>query len=79
MIQFQLLSFEDVEELSVTDEIVEESIDDCYNLTLSDFYTDADLEGLSDEDLVELEEDLLTEICTEVSDEVEDDMSGDSA
>ncbi|MBA4718697.1 MAG: hypothetical protein HRO68_06255 [Nitrosopumilus sp.] len=65
---------EDVEELSEVDEIVEESIDDCYALTLSDFYTDADLEGLSDEDLVELEEDLLTEICSELGDEVKEDI-----
>ena len=71
--------FEDVEEISEINDIVEESIEDCYNLTLSDFYTDADLEGLSDEDLAELEVDLITEICTEVSDEVEDDISGDSA
>jgi len=73
-----ITAFEDVEELSEVNEVVEESIDDCYEMTLADFYTDADLEGLSDSELVELETDLLAEVCAEVSNEVEQEIVGDS-
>ena len=68
--------FEDVEELSQVDEVVEESTDDCYDLTLADFYTDKELEGLTEDELTELEEDLLTDICSEVADEVGEEIIG---
>ena len=73
-----ITAFEDVEAIAEVNEVVEESIDDCYEMTLADFYTDADLEGLSDEELVDLEADLLAEICAEVSVEVEQVVVGDS-
>jgi len=66
--------FEDVEELSEADDVMEESTDDCYDLTLADFYTDAELDGLTTDDLADLEEELLIDICSEVADEVEEEM-----
>jgi hypothetical protein len=73
-----IMIFQDVEELSKIDNIIEKSIDDCYDLTLFDFYTDADLEGLSNGELAELEEDLLAEVCSELGDDIEQDILGNS-